>query len=95
MTVEIISAGIHEGIVELTAINVSEEHLQRIERTRDDGFESELTFKFDPKNPYQFVYIRSWLKAQKATAGSRTWGEALNSVVGTITTINSKYRSWF
>lgn len=94
MTVEIIAGNIRNGIVQLTATDVSEENLQRMERNRDDGIENEIEFRFDTKEPKAFSYIRKWLKDQKAARGSETWGEAVQAVIGTITSINAKYRSW-
>ena len=94
MTVEIIAGRISEGVVQLTALDVSEENLQRMERTRDDGVEIEIEFVFDTRDQKAYSYIRKWLRKQKAANGVKTWGEAVQAVVGTITTISQKYRSW-
>lgn len=94
MTVEITGTTVKNGIVTITAIDVSEEHLQRMERTRDDGFEKELAFLFDTHQKQVYKYLYGWLKRQKSTRGCTNWGEALASVTGTVTTISAKYRDW-
>ena len=91
MTVEITSVSLVRGIVTIQAIDCSEENLQRLKRERDDGFEKELTFVFDTHMSNDFVYLRKWLLRQKATKGAKTWGEALDAVTGTITTISGKF----
>lgn len=45
-------------------------------------------------NNYCKNKVYSWLHRQKATQGAATWGEALNAVIGIITTISQKYRNW-
>ncbi len=92
MLVEIVSAMIRERVVYITAIDVSEEHLQRIERSRDDVPDKDIDFVFDTKDFYQQKYIYKWLKRQKVTENASTWGEALRNTQGTIVTISSKYR---
>lgn len=94
MTVEIVSVCLKEGIVTLTAIDCSEENLQRFERTRDDGFEKELEFLFDTHNKRDYLDLYKWIKEQKATRQARTWGEAIRSVNGTVTTISCRHRVW-
>lgn len=94
MLVEITSYRIENGSVFLTAVDVSEEHLQKIKRGRDDGEEKEIEFLFSAEQKNSLSYLKNWLKRQKATAGTGTWGEALRSVIGTVTDINMKYRSW-
>lgn len=94
MTVEIVSAVLNQGIVTITAVDCSDENLQRMERMGDDGFEKELEFLFDTHNKDEYLYLRRWLKRQKAAGQADTWGNALRSVCGTITTINGKYRAW-
>ena len=42
MTIEVVSISITNKIVTITALDVSEEHLQWIERSRNDGFEKEV-----------------------------------------------------
>lgn len=93
MTVEIIGAEIKDGDVTLTCIDCSEEHLQYLERTRDDR-ETEVEFKFYGTDRKAVRYLYSWLKDQKAARSASTWGEAVHSVVGTITTICNRYRVW-
>lgn len=94
MTVEITGVIIRNGVVTITAVDVSEENLQRMERVRDDGTEKELSFLFDTHQQQVYEYLYKWLKRQKATRGSTSWGEALTSVIGTVTTISAKYRDW-
>lgn len=94
MTIEIISVNMKQGIVTISAVDVSEERLQKLERMRDDGFERELEFIIDTHEKEAYRYLYSWLKRQKATKDCTTWGQALNAVCGTITTISKKYRSW-
>lgn len=94
MMIEITSVSLNRGIVNIFAIDVSEENLQRIERTRDDGAEQEVEFIFDTHQKEDFLYLNRWMKKQKATKGCSTWGEALNSILGTITAISAKYRNW-
>lgn len=94
MTIEITSVSCSNGVVHIEAIDVSEENLQRLERTRDDGFESLLQFVFDTHERETKEYLYRWLKRQKATKGCKTWGTALNAVVGTHVSISKKYRSW-
>ena len=95
MTVEIIAANIRDSIVTITALDVSEEHLQWIERTRNDGFEKEIEYAFDTKNPEHRKYLYRFLKRQKAATNSSTWGEAIRSIIGTIIQSPSgTYRVW-
>ena len=47
MTIEITSVKLSHGVVTIKAIDCSEEHLQYMERCRDDGFEKQLEFVFD------------------------------------------------
>lgn len=94
MTVEITSGCICDGIIRIFAVDVSEEHLQWIERSRDNGMERKIEFVFDTHFPDTYKYIRKWLKKQKATQNAKTWGEAVHAVIGTITELNTKFRSW-
>lgn len=93
MTVEITSIDIKEGIVIITALDVSEENLQMLERNRED-MEIEINFIFNTHERIEYQYLYSWLHRQKVTKDCRTWGEALNAIIGTITTISQKYRNW-
>ena len=93
MDVEIISYAVKDGIVSISAIDISDYNLQRLERLRDDQ-ERELEFVFDTSKKEEFPYLHKWLKRQKVTKEAKTWGEALRSVVGIFTTINGKYRNW-
>lgn len=92
MTVEIVSVVLEEGIVSIMAVDCSEENLQRMERIRDDGCERELEFLFDTHEKNDYLYLRKWLKKQKATHQAKTWGEALQAVSGIITTLSGRYR---
>ena len=94
MTVEITSVDLDQGVVKITAADCSEEHLQKLERTRDDGFVEEMEFLFDTHKEKEYRYLFRWLKRQKAAGQARTWGEALRSVCGTVTTISGAYRAW-
>lgn len=95
MTIEITDISLdEEHVVTIEGIDVSEEHLQRLERIRDDGFERELTFRIDtagPENRTSRKYFHTWIHRQKATKSCSTYGEALRAVVGTVTTISGKY----
>ena len=95
MTIEVVSISITNKIVTITALDVSEEHLQWIERLRNDDFEKEVEYSFDTRDPVQRKYLYYFLKNQKAARNSETWGEAIRSIVGTIIQSPvSKYRVW-
>ena len=94
MTIEITSVKLSHGVFTIKAIDCSEEHLQYMERCRDDGFEKQLEFVFDTTSRQQFPYFRKWMKEQKAAKQAITWGDALSAIIGTVTTINGKYRVW-
>lgn len=93
MLIEITSYSVEKGIVSIEAIDCSEENLQRLERVRDDGIPKELTFIFDTSSKNDFTYLYNWLHRQKVVKeqNPKTWGEALNSVRGIVTTISGKY----
>ena len=95
MLVEILSVTLKKGIVEIQALDVSEENLSRMERMRDDMNNPELTFLLDTREEKVLMYLNNWLHRQKAVRKQEctTWGQALQAVVGTITTISGKYRS--
>lgn len=92
MTVEITSVTLDQGMVMFSAVDCSEEHLQKLERTRDDGFVEEMEFFFDTHVEKDYRYLFRWLKRQKAAGQAGTWGDALRSVCGTVTTISGAYR---
>lgn len=96
MTIEITGAFINkEKQVEISAIDVSEEHLQRMERYRDDGNERILEFVFDTgRDKKACSYLVHWLHKQKATQGSKTYKEALDAVVGTVAELSGHYIVW-
>lgn len=93
MLIEITSYSVEKGIVSIEAIDCSEENLQRLERVRDDGIPKELIFIFDTSSKNDFTYLYNWLHHQKVVKeqNPKTWGEALNSVRGIVTTISGKY----
>lgn len=91
MRVEITSYELVDGEVRFSVIDVSEENLQRIERNRIEDAK-EILVVFDTKNPYHRKQLSNWLHRQKAVQGSKTWGDALRSTVGTVTQINMKFR---
>ena len=93
MPIEITSYSVEKGIVSIEAIDCSEENLRRLERVRDDGIPKELTFIFDTSSKNDFTYLYNWLHHQKVVKEQnlKTWGEALNSVRGIVTTISGKY----
>ncbi len=47
---EIEEVTVKDGIVRITALNCSEENLQKLERLRDDCYQKELQFVFDTRN---------------------------------------------
>ena len=96
MLVEILSVTLKKGIVEIQALDVSEENLSRMERMRDDMNNPELTFLLDTREEKVLMYLNNWLHRQKAVRKQEctTWGQALQAVVGTITTRSGNYRSW-
>ena len=84
-----------DGTVRLTARDVSEERLQFLERTRNDGAEKEVVFEWHTRDARQFRAMRRWLKQQSATREARTFGEAMLVVAGIITESPAKkYRVW-
>lgn len=94
MTVEIVDASVKNKIVTINAIDVSEENLQRLERERDDGFEKEVSFVFDTTDKKTLLYLQNFMRRQKITSGCNTWGQALQAIAGTHTSISGKYRVW-
>ena len=94
MLVEIISTQLKNGIVKISAVDCSEENLQRLERIRDDGNEKKVEFLFDTHNKKSCQDFYRWMKEQKAASQAVTWGEALRSTIGTVTTISGRYRVW-
>lgn len=95
MEVEITRAYIEpqEKILVIDAINCDPIHLMNVERNRiDDGEEMEVRFQFNTRNKYGFLAARKFLMNQKAANGSKTYGEALNRIVGTVCEIPVRYR---
>lgn len=93
MTVEITSVTLAQAVVTITAIDVSEEYLAWMERTRHDE-EREVVFVFDTRDPGTYAYLRRWLLGQKAARGCSTWGEALQAVRGRVTELSGRYREF-
>ena len=74
MTIEIEEVTVKDGIVRITALNCSEENLQKLERLRDDCYQKELQFVFDTRNnKSDCIYLTYWLHHQKVTAGCKTY----------------------
>lgn len=72
MTIEIEEVTVKDGIVRITALNCSEENLQKLERLRDDCYQKELQFVFDTRNnKSDCIYLTYWLHHQKVTAGCK------------------------
>ena len=57
MDIEIISVEIKKGIVMITGIDVSDENLRRMERMKDDGMQTEVTFCFDSHQSKDLQYL--------------------------------------
>lgn len=86
MTIEITAVNLKEGVVVISCIDCSEENLSHIMRNRDDGgFQRELDIIIDTKESYQYNALRRWLKKQSCTKDKKTWGDALQSIVGIVT----------
>lgn len=97
MTIEITAVVLYDGIVTISCIDCSEENLNRIMRNRDDGgFQKELQIVIDTKIKWQRNALRIWLKKQSCTEGKKTWGDALHSLIGTVTETYGigKYIRW-
>ena len=99
MEVEIRRAYIEpqEKILVIEAIDCSSWNLMNIERNRiDDGEEREVRFQFNTRNNYGFLAARKFLMNQKAAKGAKTYGEALDRIVGTVcdSPIRYRVRNW-
>ena len=97
MTIEITGYSIikHEhqkNAVRIYCIDISEEHLQQLERRRLDKQPKEMIFEFSDDQAYSYLYRR--LSRMKQTQEAKTWGDALSSIVGTVsgTCFQFKYR---
>ena len=67
MTIEITSMKITDralGTVRMTATDCSEERAQYLERYRDDGFEKELVYEWNTKDPTQQYWFNWWLTTE-------------------------------
>jgi len=96
-TIEIIGTSITtDHVVQLICQDVSDEHLQYLERVRDDLPQEDIVYEYDTSDPKQFWALRSWLKKQKATQKPdiKTWGQALNAVIGTVVEAPRWRRTW-
>lgn len=97
MTVEITAAYIQKGIVTIECIDCSEINLERLERTRmDGGIEKSIHFVIDTTEQKSYIALRKWMMHQKCTENKKNWGEALNSLHGTVTDTYGlgKFRVW-
>ena len=94
MMVEITEVSLNQGVVTIVAVDCSEENLQRMERMRDDGPPVEMEFNFNTHRRSDYTYLHKWLKSQKCAKTEKTWGDALRSVCGTVTTISGRFRVW-
>lgn len=45
----------------------------------------DVVYFFDTEDEKVFKYLTNWLKKQKATSDAKTYGEALNSIIGITT----------
>lgn len=93
MVVEITSSFINNKskVLVIEGHNTDDLHLQGLERGREDRDPETLKFIFDTTNPDVQKYIVNWLHRQKVTKGSKTYGEAVRAVVGTVTSISGRY----
>ena len=96
MTIEITHASIDHHTVRILANDVSEEHYQRILRTRDDFDIRELEFVFNLDDKRQYRYLYRFLKQQKAVqkAKPRHLHEALYATIGTVTDLSGAFVNW-
>ena len=96
MTIEITHASIDHHTVRILANDVSEEHYQRILRTRDDFDIRELEFVFNLDDKRQYRYLYRFLKQQKAVqkAKPRHLHEALHATIGTVTDLSGAFVNW-
>ncbi|MBR1634774.1 MAG: hypothetical protein IJ682_06910 [Lachnospiraceae bacterium] len=93
MTIEITHTSIENHTVRILANDVSEEHYQRILRTRDDFDLRELEFVFDLEDMRQNRYLYRFLKRQKAVqnAQPKYLHEALHATLGTVTNLSGTF----
>ena len=84
MRIEITGVSLVNGVVTISAADVSEENLQRMERTRSEELR-ELEYQFDTKHKPALDYLNRYMHRQKAAKGSKTWGDALRAIIGTVT----------
>ena len=95
MEVEIKKAYIEpqEKLLVIEGVDCSSWNLMNMERNRvDDGQEKEVRFQFNTRNIYGLRDARRFLMDQKITRGAKTYGEALDRIVGTICDIPIRYR---
>lgn len=85
--IEITSADLFSEthVIEIRAIFVGQEGLLNIERNRlREDMQWEMVWVFDTTRKDDFYAIRRYLRSQKVTRGSRTWGEAVHAIEGHI-----------
>ena len=93
MTVEVLSAQIlNKYTVTYTVCDVSDEHLQYLERNRQDDSPYEFEITYTGTN--QLYYLKKFLKElnAKSTDKASTWGQAIQLPVGKILTLNNYRR---
>lgn len=92
MLIEITSVTLHKKtkMLVIEGIDMTKHRDEKtVARAKDIEIRRELVF--DTTDKPQFNYITKWLHRQKITVGCKTYGEALNAVIGTVTQI----RSWY
>lgn len=86
MTIQITIKGftINSTTHVVTIFAQNEEWRSRCYNTRREFDDShDIEYKFCTSHPSIFKYLTEYLKAQKATKGAKTYGEALTAIVGT------------
>ena len=93
MTIEITHTSIAGHKVRILANDVSEEHYQRMLRTRDEFDIRELEFIFDLDNRIENRYLYRFLKNQAAVkrAHPKYLHEALHATIGTVTDLSGAF----
>lgn len=92
MLIEITSVSLHKEtkVLVISGIDATRTRdLATVARARDIEIHRECVF--DTMDEAQFKYITKWLHRQKITKGCKTYGEALQAVVGTVTQIKNWY----
>ena len=95
MKIEITGISLENEVVEMDCINIGYEKLDKmIQDEVEDDFEDYVKIIIDTKKSEDFRYLRNLLKRNKRTEGSKTYGEALHSILGTMINVNGKYAVW-